>query len=199
MSLLGNFCPYLEMSSIERKLCKIWNDILFWQHLDSENNVLTWNLNMKTLLRILNSSCPYLEIFVLTWKWALLKENFVKFEMILFFDNNSENNVLTWNLNMKTLLMSLFNVLTLSSIERKLCMIWNIFFLRQHLDSENNVLTWNLNMKTLLRILNSSCPYLEIFVLTWKWALLKENFVKFEMIFFFDNTLTVRIMSLLGI
>ena len=87
MSLLGNFCPYLEMSSIERKLCKIWNDIIFWQHLDSENNVLTWNLNLKTLLRILNSSCPYLEIFVLTWKWALLKENFVKFEMIFFFDN----------------------------------------------------------------------------------------------------------------
>ena len=155
MSLLGNFCPYLEMSSIERKLCKIWNDIIFWQHLDSENNVLTWNLNMKTLLRILNSSCPYLEIFVLTWKW--------------------------------------------SSIERKLCKIWNDILFWQHLDSENNVLTWNLNMKTLLRILNWSCPYLEIFVLTWKWALLKENFVKFEMIFFFDNTLTVRIMSLLGI
>ena len=89
MSLLGNFCPYLEMSSIERKLCKIWNDILFWQHLDSENNVLTWNLNMKTLLRILNSSCPYLEIYVLTWKWALLGEKLCKYWydiIILFLD-----------------------------------------------------------------------------------------------------------------
>ena len=155
MSLLGNFCPYLEMSSIERKLCKIWNDILFWQHLDSENNVLTWNLNMKTLLRILNSSCPYLEMCVLTWKWALLKENFVKFEMIFFFDNTLTAKIMS--------------------------------------------LLWNLNMKSLLPILNSSCPYLEMCVLTWKWALLKENFVKFEIIFFFDNTLTVRIMSLLGI
>ena len=154
MSLLGNFCPYLEMSSIERKLCKIWNDIIFWQHLDSENNVLTWNLNenfiadLKFIMSLFGNFCPYLEM---------------------------------------------------SSIERKLCKIWNDILFWQHLDSENNVLTWNLNMKTLLRILNSSCPYLEIFVLTWKWALLKENFVKFEMIFFFDNTLTVRIMSLLGI